>query len=554
MGYDRSYNGAAGTPRGVFASQGASSSPARSAEEAARACAAAFGAHAAAGSNAASRNVGGTTGDSGSRALSVSAAMQLAKGALEGVTVRLVGEISELSNKPGYKAVYFTVKDKSASLPCMMWNNRFRAAGVQVAVGQLVELTGRFTLYAAKGRMTFDVFSLAPVGEGQLRLQVANLARKLSAEGLADPARKLPLPAYPLTIGLVTSPRGDAVHDALRTLRRRFPVARVLFAGVAVEGAQAPAGIVEGMRAVVHAGAEVVLVVRGGGSYEDLMPFNDEFLARMIVKCPVPVVTGIGHEPDTSIADMVADVRASTPTAAAEAVSPARENLDALFRARRGSLDTCARRVLEGCSAQVGRIASRPVFRDSNALLASSAQGVDFYADRLARALPASLDRDRMQVDRLRERLGAALPNALTADAAAVQRQRERLTRALSQLVAVPASQTQRARERLVRVMPQACERERVALDHEQRRLRAVGSQLLEPFRRQAGLSAAQLDALSPLAVLGRGYAIARDGDGGVVRSVEQAKAGQPLDVTVSDGVIECSVSGVRRAGADDLA
>lgn len=554
MGYDRSYNGAAGTPRGVFASQGASSSPARSAEEAARACAAAFGAHAAAGSNAASRNVGGTTGDSGSRALSVSAAMQLAKGALEGVTVRLVGEISELSNKPGYKAVYFTVKDKSASLPCMMWNNRFRAAGVQVAVGQLVELTGRFTLYAAKGRMNFDVFSLAPVGEGQLRLQVANLARKLSAEGLADPARKLPLPAYPLTIGLVTSPRGDAVHDALRTLRRRFPVARVLFAGVAVEGAQAPAGIVEGMRAVVHAGAEVVLVVRGGGSYEDLMPFNDEFLARMIAKCPVPVVTGIGHEPDTSIADMVADVRASTPTAAAEAVSPARENLDALFRARRGSLDTCARRVLEGCSAQVGRIASRPVFRDSNALLASSAQGVDFYADRLARALPASLDRDRMQVDRLRERLGAALPNALTADAAAVQRQRERLTRALSQLVAVPASQTQRARERLVRVMPQACERERVALDHEQRRLRAVGSQLLEPFRRQAGLSAAQLDALSPLAVLGRGYAIARDGDGGVVRSVEQAKAGQPLDVTVSDGVIECSVSGVRRAGADDLA
>ena len=108
--------------------------------------------------------------------------MQLAKGALEGVTVRLVGEISELSNKPGYKAVYFTVKDKSASLPCMMWNNRFRAAGVQVAVGQLVELTGRFTLYAAKGRMNFDVFSLAPVGEGQLRLQVANLARKLSAE------------------------------------------------------------------------------------------------------------------------------------------------------------------------------------------------------------------------------------------------------------------------------------------------------------------------------------------------------------------------------------
>ena len=549
MAYDRSYNGAAGGPRGVFADSGASAGPARNAEEAARACAAAFGAHKAAGANAASHNR-----EAASRAMSVSAAMQLAKGALEGVTVRLVGEISELSNKPGYKAVYFTVKDKSASLPCMMWNNRFRAAGVQVAVGQLVELTGRFTLYAAKGRMNFDVFSLAPVGEGQLRLQVANLARKLSAEGLADPARKLPLPAYPLTIGLVTSPRGDAVHDVLRTLRRRFPVARVLFSGVAVEGPQAPAGIVEGMRAVVHAGAEVVLVVRGGGSYEDLMPFNNEFLARMIVKCPVPVVTGIGHEPDTSIADMVADVRASTPTAAAEAVSPARENLEALFDARHSSLDACVQRALEGSAAQVGRFAGRPVFCDPNALLAASSQGVDLCADRLARALPASLDRDRAQADRLRERLSSALPNALTLDVAAVRRQRERLTQALSQVLDPPTSQTQRARERLVRVIPQACERAWMSLDHEQRRLRSAGCQLLEPFRRQAGLSAAQLDALSPLAVLGRGYSIARDGDGGVVKSVEQAKPGQPLDVTVSDGVIECCVSGVRRAGVDDIA
>lgn len=284
------------------------------------------------------------------------------------------------------------------------------------------------------------------------------------------------------------------------------------------------------------------------------MPFNDEFLARMIVKCPVPVVTGIGHEPDTSIADMVADVRASTPTAAAEAVSPARENLEALFDARRSSLDTCVQRALEGSAAQVGRFAGRPVFCDPNALLAASSQGVDLCADRLARALPASLDRDRTQADRLRERLSSALPNALTLDAAAVRRQRERLTRALSQVLDPPTSQTQRARERLVRVMPQACERARMSLDHEQRRLRSAGCQLLEPFRRQAGLSAAQLDALSPLAVLGRGYSIARDGDGGVVKSVEQAKPGQLLDVTVSDGVIECCVSGVRRAGVDDIA
>lgn len=471
--------------------------------------------------------------------------MALAKGALEGVTVRLVGEISELSNKSGYKAVYFTVKDKSASLPCMMWNNRFRAAGVQVSVGQLVELTGRFTLYAAKGRMNFDVFSISLAGEGQLRLQVANLARKLEAAGLMDLARKLPVPAYPTTIGLVTSPRGDAVHDVLRTLRRRFPVAHVLFAGVAVEGPQAPAGIVEGMRAVVHAGAEVVLVVRGGGSYEDLMPFNDEFLARMIVKCPVPVVTGIGHEPDTSIADMVADLRASTPTAAAEKVSPARESLDALFAARAGSLNTCAQRYLERAGSQVARAVERPIFCDPNALLAAPAQGLDFAAERLSRVLPSSLDKDCAQVRRLQERLATALPNAVSADAAALERQRERLHRVLPQRAQALQQQVEHNRDRLKRALPQASARAQGQLDLECQRLTAAGSALPQRFGRQISVAAAQLEALSPLAVLGRGYAIARNEAGDVVKTVDAAPAGSFVSVTVSDGVLACRVESV---------
>ena len=336
--------------------------------------------------------------------------MALAKGALEGVTVRLVGEVSELSNKPGYKAVYFTVKDKSAALPCMMWVNRYQASGVQLGVGQLVELTGRFTLYAAKGRMNFDVFSVALAGEGNLRLQVANLARKLEAEGLMRPERKLSVPAFPLTIGLVTSPRGAAVHDVLRTLRRRFPVARVVLAGVPVEGPRAPEDIVEGMRCVLRAGAEVILVVRGGGSFEDLMPFNDEGLARAISKCPVPVVTGIGHEPDTSIADMVADVRASTPTAAAEAVGPARESLARLFEARCGSLRASMGRALDRAGAEVRRCATRPLFCDAQLLYATGAQMLDMAADRLFRALPANLARAEAPVERQRERLACALP------------------------------------------------------------------------------------------------------------------------------------------------
>ena len=435
--------------------------------------------------------------------LSVSGAMALAKGALEGVVVRLLGEVSEVSAKPGYKAVYFTVKDERAALPCMMWNNRYHAAGVALRVGQLVELTGRFTLYAPKGRMNFDVFSLALAGEGDLRLKVADLARKLEAEGLMDPGRKRPLPAYPLAIGLVTSPRGDAVHDVLRTLRRRFPLSRVLLAGVPVEGAQAPAGIVEGMRQVVEAGAEVVLVVRGGGSFEDLMPFNDERLARTIARCPVPVVTGIGHEPDTSIADMVADVRASTPTAAAEAASPSRESLERHFSARARSLAACAGRAVERAEAEVRRFSTRPLFRDPQLLFAAEAQTLDLASERLSRAIPANVERDALSVERQRERLSRVLP-------VAVERARADATRART-------------------------------------RLAACGGSLVGRFSQEAAVAAARLHDLSPLSVLGRGYAVARTPEGAVVRSVCGVSAGDAVDVSLADGVLACRVEGTRR-------
>lgn len=348
--------------------------------------------------------------EGGQGALSVSGAMQLAKQSLESVTVRIVGEVSEVSVKAGYKAAYFTVKDKSASLPCMMWNNRYRASGVQLAVGQLVEIAGRFTLYAAKGRMNFDVFSIALAGEGDLRMKVANIAKKLQAEGLTDPARKRQIPVFPERIGLVTSPRSAAVHDVLRTLRRRFPVAEVNLAGVPVEGPNAPAGIIEGLRCVVASGAQVVLVVRGGGSFEDLMPFNDEQLARAIAACPVPVVTGIGHEVDTSIADMVSDLRASTPTAAAEAVSPSAEALTSLFNSRNAALTTSVRMQVDGLSSRLRSIADRSIFQQPQTLFANDAQMLDTSMDRLNRALPAMLERNRAVLDNARTRMIAEGP------------------------------------------------------------------------------------------------------------------------------------------------
>ena len=357
-------------------------------------------------------NAGEANNEQGS-ALSVSAALNLAKSSLESITVRIIGEVSEVSVKAGYKAAYFTVKDSSASMPCMMWNNRYRASGVQLAVGQLVELTGRFTLYAAKGRMNFDVFSIALAGEGNLRLKVANIARRLQAEGLTDPSRKRPLPVFAERIGLVTSPRSAAVHDVLRTLRRRFPLATVLLAGVPVEGVNAPAGIMEGIRCVVNAGAQVVLVVRGGGSFEDMMPFNDEQLARTIAACPVPVVTGIGHEVDTSIADMVSDFRAPTPTAAAEAVSASRESLDALFASRREALTTSVTKTLSASHAQLERLSDRSAFRDPTTLFASEAQMLDMASDRLSRVLPARMEREAATIESMRARMNVIGPHVI---------------------------------------------------------------------------------------------------------------------------------------------
>lgn len=445
--------------------------------------------------------------------------MRLAKGALEGVTVRLVGEVSEVSNKPGYKAVYFTVKDEGAALPCMMWNNRYRSAGVQLAVGALVELTGRFTLYAPKGRMNFDVFSLSLAGEGNLRLQVANLARKLQAEGLMDAARKRALPAYPETIGLVTSPRGAAVHDVLRTLRRRYPLARVLVAGVPVEGKGAAAGIAEGIECVCRAGAEVVLVVRGGGSFEDLMPFNDEGLARAIAACPVPVVTGIGHEPDTSIADMVADVRASTPTAAAEEASPAQADIQAQLTSRAQAMRSRLTHRISRSQERLAALSERPIFADGAYLFATEAQTLDMQAERLFRALPASVERRGLRLEALAERLSGALPRALERDRARTATMGERLQRAL----------------------PLAVQREDARLHALSGRLARAGEAQVPRFQNQVGLAAARLHDLSPLAVLGRGYAIAR-AEGAVVKSVVQAPPGTRLSVSVSDGELSCMV------------
>lgn len=441
--------------------------------------------------------------ESSKGALSVGAALALAKHQLEGITVRIVGEVSELSNKPGYAAVYFTLKDEqeNASLPCLIWMNRYKQAGVSFRVGSVLDVTGRFSLYAPKGRMNFDVASIALAGEGDIRLRIAALAKKLEAEGLMRPEAKKPLPRLPQRIGLVTSPRGAAVYDVLRTLRRRYPLAEVLVAGVPVEGKDAPAHLMAGLDAVQESGAEVALLVRGGGSFEDLMPFNDEGLARHIASMRIPVVTGIGHEPDTSIADMVADVRASTPTAAAEAIAPHLHDLHAALASLGRRMGFAEGSLVGACDKRLTALAARPVFSDPMFLLRDDAQRLDDASHRLEEAIPASLAKDRSFLDA--------------------------------------------ARLSLTRMAPSLTHERKMRLARAEAALRSKGASIASPFKERVAIMAASLEGLSPLGVLSRGYAAAFAEDGSVISSVRAVSVGEGMSVKVSDGTIECKVEGI---------
>ncbi len=432
-------------------------------------------------------------------ALSVSDAMALAKGALETVRLRVVGEVSEATIKPGYKAIYFSLKDGSAVMPCLMWRDQYDASGVPLEDGRLVEVGGNFTAYVPKGRMQFQVRSVALAGEGMLRLQVAQRAAALKAEGLMDEDRKRPLPPYPQRIGVVTSPRGKAIHDIIRTLKRRYPIAEVVVAGVQVEGEGAAAEIVSGLQILAEEpGIDVIILGRGGGSYEDLMPFNAEEVARAVSESPIPVVTGIGHEPDTSIADMVADARASTPTAAAEAVAP-----DSVAVA--ASLETQGRRLGRALSHHIATfehrlslMADRPVFVVPEVLLGQRAQTVDLLAAGLTRAIPAMVERRTEAVLRSRDALRRLGPRLLDPEASELARSRERA--------------------------------------------RTAGVELLERSGRDVGQYAARLEDLSPLAILGRGYAVCYEHDGTILRAASSVAPGARVDVRLAEGILGCIV------------
>ncbi len=474
--------------------------------------------------------------------LTVTEVTNIANSVLAKHTFCVLGEVSELSNKPGYKAVYFTVKDEGAVMDCKMWRNRYNASAIELFIGAKVQITGRFNIYARTGRMTFDVSSIALEGEGVLRQRVAQLAQKLKAEGLMDPSRKRPLPSMPLTVGVITSPRGAVVHDALRTFRRRFPLAHIVFAGVPVEGANAAKDLVRALEAVGHSGAEVVLLMRGGGSFESFMPFNDEGLARAIVNCPVPVVTGIGHEPDTSIADMVADHRASTPTDAALTVSPDRQELAQQIDVLGGRMTRTLTNRLNRSVSYLEQVSSRPLFSDPTTLYSADAQTLDEYQGRLERVAQAFAPARREQLSSCAERLARVGKGLAKANGEGVYLLGQRLQAALPRsLESTRAGVSQlEAQMRSSGAVLSSRPQHEVALANES--LLRVGKGLLGSYCSEAAVATARLNDLSPLGTLERGWSIARTVDGTVLKSVSQVRSDDKIQVQLKDGALNCRV------------
>jgi len=363
----------------------------------------------------------------------------------------------ELSNYKMYPSGhhYFTLKDPEGALRCVMFRGQASKLRFRPENGMKVIAQGRITVFPRDGAYQLYCNSLTPEGAGDLALAFEQLKAKLYAEGLFDPAHKKPLPLYPERIAVVTSSAGAAVHDMIRILRRRYPLAKVILLPVRVQGAEAPPEIAGAIRyADKWKIGDVIITGRGGGSMEDLWAFNDERVARAIYNAEVPVISAVGHEPDVTIADFVADRRASTPSNAAEIAVPDQEAL---------------RQWLNGA------------------------------ASRLERSESARLTA-------LRQRLEAL------------------------------------AEKRVLRDQMAYVQDKRMELAHVQQRLGDLSGALVAEKRRRVQVLGAALDAMSPLKVLGRGYAMARGQSGNILRSWRDVKAGEQAEVMLGEGGFVCTV------------
>src|SRR5436190_3598089 len=404
----------------------------------------------------------------GPRVYSVSELTREIKGILEGrfPSVLVKGEVSNLRT-PSTGHLYFTLKDADACIDAVLFRTEARRLRFSVQNGLSLVARGRLAVYEPQGRYQLVCDTVEPLGAGALQVAFEQLKERLQKEGLFEAARKRKLPFLPRRIAVVTSPSGAAVHDFLRVLHRRFPNLPVLIVPARVQGEGAAQEIAQAIvRAAKQPRVDVVVVARGGGSLEDLWAFNEEVVARALCACPVPTVSAVGHEIDFTIADYCADVRAPTPTAAAELIARVKEELAVDLAQRRARLCRAMRGQLERKGGQLDKLRAR-------------------VAD------PRRLIGDRkLRLDRARQRLEDALHELVSARQQMLRGLRDRL-------------QAQHPRERLHRL-----EREAAPLEQKPRTLAARA--LAARRHRYEGLTA-RLDALSPLKVLARGYAVAFD-------------------------------------------
>lgn len=405
------------------------------------------------------------------------------------------GEISTLS-RPASGHWYFVLKDGQAQVRCVMFRSRNSLLRFQVEAGQLVEVRALATLYEARGEFQLTVEQMRPAGQGDLAEQFERLKQRLAAEGLFDTARKRTIPVHPVCIGVVTSAQAAALRDVLATLRQRAPGVRVILYPTLVQGSGSVGQIVEAIGlAGRRAECDTLIVCRGGGSQEDLWSFNDEAVVRAVARCPIPVISGVGHETDVTLTDFVADERAATPTAAAQRAVP--DHRDQLQRV------TALRR-------------------------------------RFARALLRQTERGQQALDYLQRRLvhPARQLQQRTAwlDALARRLQREMRLRLQDE-----ARRCQAGRGRL-RIAPAYWQVRQQALDRLALRLTQAGRGVLQRQEMAQSQFARQLAMLDPRNVLARGYVLVQDARGGVVPRAADLQTGERVRLQFSDGWVEAGV------------
>jgi exodeoxyribonuclease VII large subunit len=409
------------------------------------------------------------------------------------------GEISNFREaQSGH--LYFTLKDVNAQVRCVCFRNSAIRLKFRPEDGLHVRVRGSISVYDTRGEYQVYVEHLEPVGLGALQLAFEQLKKKLEAEGLFHSDRKKPLPILPRRIGVITSPQAAALRDILRILRRRFPNARVLIYGVRVQGDGAADDIVRALTFFhTRLAADVLILARGGGSLEDLWPFNEEKVARAIAACVIPIVSAVGHETDFTIADFVADVRASTPSAAAEIVIREREAFDRHIAELDRKLADCIRYAILVRQRRLQDLLAHRAFRRAEDLVRQHRQRLDELGAQLAESLRARLEKIR-----------------------------SRFTDAAARISAFDL------RARL--------EAMRLRTEHRAGELHLRVERLLSAKRQRFERLMLQLDERSPLRVLERGYAIAYDAKGNVIRAAEAVEIGEDISLRLARGRIDAQV------------